>query len=328
MTTPQPLNAEVRQTLLVDLFQHADSLRYGEDKRRFRVRHHEVIETIDAMVNNGDIREYQERYSPSLLALTSIADEGVQSFLQDCDAVYTALRARYLENYVDFVSIDALAAQAGIEAGRFRRTLALLNENISVIAGSQGNFGDSEYKLIPSERVLTIRTFAQALDELRSFQAAFGGRDYMFGSAPEQASAPATASSTAHVNPRWIDDLPDVLRALMQEIYLAQHDGLRALPVMGVRAAIDMACNDLVGDIGGFDAKLKELAKLGHISGLQRETLAAVIHMGHASAHRGHIPDAEDVHSTVDILERLLKSLYLDSETAQRLKLNTPVRGS
>jgi hypothetical protein len=328
LTLTTPLNPEVRNSLLVDLFHRADSLQHGEDKRRFRVRHHEVIEAIDAMVNSGDIREYQERYSPSLIALTSLPEPAVQSFLHDCDAVYAALRARYLENYSDLVGVDDLAEKAGIEADRFRRTLAVLNDNISVIAGSQGDYGDSHYKITPSERVLTLRTFEQALDELRAFQVAFGKWDYLSKPAAKQASKSPVANSTASPTRQWLDDLPGALGSLMMEIYSAQEAGLRALPAMGVRAAIDMACNDLVGDIGGFDAKLKELSKLGHVSDLQRETLSAVIHLGHASAHRGHTPDVADLHSIVDILERLLKSLYLDSETAQRLKSNTPSRGS
>lgn len=290
MTKPQSLDLGVRQALLLDLFSNSDPLQYGEDKRRFRVRHHETIEVIDALVGCGDIRENQERYSPSLLALSSVLDQNVREFLKDCDAVYAALRARYLENYSDLILVDDLAAQAGIESSRFRRVLAFLNENISVIAGSQGRYGDVGYKLTPSEKVLTVRTFNEALVELRDFQAAFGGRGYLSMPLLEQVAPPLPVVDQAANIPHWISDLPDALCALMREVYTAQHEGLRALTVMGVRAAIDMACNDLVGDNGGFDAKLRELGRLGHVSELQCETLTAVIHMGHASAHRGHIP--------------------------------------
>lgn len=283
-----------------------------------------MIATIDAMVSDGDIREYQERYSPSLLALTVLIDQDAQDFLRDCSSVLAALRVRYLENYADLVAIECLAANANMECDRFRRSLAFLNENVAVVAGSQGRYGDPDYKVIPSEKVLTLRTIADAVNELRQYQTAFGGRSYVLRSSPELAPA-ASESSTPPVRP-WVDELSLDLKALMNEIFFAQHAGLRALPVMGVRAAIDTACNDLVGDSGGFDAKLKELARLGHISDAQRETLVAVVQVGHASAHRGHTPNATDVDSTVDILERLLKSLYLDPETARRLKMNTPSR--
>ena len=311
----------------MDLFHCTGPLQIGEDKRRFRVRHHEEIETIDAMVMGGEIREYQERYRPALLALTTLTDHEVLAFLGDCDAVFSALRARYLVNYVDPIAVDELAAQSGMDAGRFRRALGLLNEDVSVIAVSQGNHCDPDHKVSPAERVLTLRSFANAVFELQGLQSAFGGGKYFFNATSEELLGPVTAKMTTNSSPRWIVELPDDLGALLNEIHKARLEGLLALPVMGVRAAIDMACSNLVGDIGGFEAKLKELAKLGHVSEAQRRTLSAVIDLGHASAHRGHIPDSKDVDAIIDILERLLKSLYLDSETVDRLKLNTPSRG-
>lgn len=324
MTNAQ--TTEVRQALLLDLFRCADALLSGEDKRRFRVRHHEAIEVIDAMVSSGEIREHRERYSPNLTALASLTEPDVQDFLRDCDVVYTALRSRYFENFIDLVSTDELAQKANIQPVRFRHTLALLNDNISVVAGSQGNYSDPDYKVIPAEKVLTVPTFRQALEELRIFQATFGRRGLPIRHSLEEDASQVTAFSEPISSRSWIGALPDALHALMQEIYLALDSGLRALTAMGVRAAIDMTCNDLVGDVGGFEAKLKELVSLGHVSQLQRETLSAVINMGHASAHRGHIPALADIASIVDILERLLKSLYLDADTVQRIRVNTPSR--
>ena len=323
MISPDP---ELRRTLLVDLFRLAAPFLLGVSKQSFQVRHHELIEVIDALVSSGEIRENQGRLLPSLLSLTTLGDKEVQSFLQDCERVYEAMRNRYLENQVDTVGIDALAGVAGLDLDRFYRALALLKENLPLVGGSQGTIGEPDFRLLPSDHVLRMRTLPQAIEDLRKFQSAVGRGALQL----ERKSAQPVAQRSMDQNDRhgyqWFTELPAGLGALMAEIHVAQREGLRALAVMGVRAAVDMACNDMVGDRGGFGEKLRLLADQGHISTAQLNTLTVVVDLGHASAHRGHIPQIGDVEAVIDILERLVKFLYLDSKTTERIKQNTPAR--
>jgi len=172
--------------------------------------------------------------------------------------------------------------------------------------------------------VLELKTVQNVLTELqhyRSLRASWTGLPLE--------SAAAAPSSPAHAvleQRQWLQQLPEDARALLVETYAAEKAGLRALVVMGVRAAIDMTCNHLVGDVGGFDKKLDALRDSALVSEAQRHALGAVVQVGHASAHRGHIPDVGDVNDVLDILERMLKAHYVDPHTAARLRQATPAR--
>jgi len=125
--------------------------------------------------------------------------------------------------------------------------------------------------------------------------------------------------------PRWIDELSEELTGLMREVYAALHAGNRRLALMGVRTMIDCAMTEVGGDLGGFDAKVKQLEDRGYLSQVNVEMLSAAIDAGHAAAHRAHEPTTEDLHVAMDIVEGLLHTLIL-SGRAKTLRDNTPKR--
>ena len=93
--------------------------------------------------------------------------------------------------------------------------------------------------------------------------------------------------------PDWLTKLertePD-LYDLLQEIYLATHDGQVRLLASGVRTALDRVMVNIVGDVGDFPAKLNAMVAQGHLSSKQRDMLDTVIDAGSATAHRGFKP--------------------------------------
>lgn len=126
--------------------------------------------------------------------------------------------------------------------------------------------------------------------------------------------------------PDWFSDLPESSRTILDETYSASSHGLKVLTAMGIRAAIDDLCLDLVGDVGGFKKKLETLRNKGFISELEESVLAAAIDVGSASAHRGHVPHESDITILFDIAEHMLKAQYVLPRAAERLKINTPDR--
>jgi len=96
--------------------------------------------------------------------------------------------------------------------------------------------------------------------------------------------------------------------------------------MMGARTLIDMLMVEKVGDVGTFDAKLKQLEGMGVISSRNREVLSAALDVGNAAIHRGHTPDPDDVNAVIDIVENLLQAVYVLPGMAQRLRTNTPRR--
>lgn len=324
---PLALSA-LRNKLLLDLFREASSPRFAVDKRSFRVRHEEHIGELDEMARSDDIRDNQGLYAPGLLALSELAAEpDIRQLLDDCDSVLQVLRDRYRANQVDMVETEELARQAGLDRGRFDRALTYLNESVSLIGGSRGSKDEGPWQMVlPGEKVLRLKGVEDVLAELQHYRSQ---RASWTGLPLE--SAAAAPSSPAHAvleERQWLQHLPDDVRALLTETYAAQRIGLRALVVMGVRATIDMTCNHLVGDVGGFDKKLHALRDAKLITETQLLALVAVVEIGHASAHRGHIPDICDVGDVLDILERMLKAHYIDPRTAKRLRQATPTRTS
>ncbi len=100
----------------------------------------------------------------------------------------------------------------------------------------------------------------------------------------------------------------------------------RSLPMMGARTLVDMLIVEKVGDVGTFKQKLDTLAARGFIGTAQVEILDAALDAGSAAAHRGHTPSFEEVNAVMDIVENLLKAVYVLPDMAKSLKKTTPPR--
>jgi hypothetical protein len=124
--------------------------------------------------------------------------------------------------------------------------------------------------------------------------------------------------------PSWQWKIPSF--PVLREIYRSLDSNNCRLPMMGARALIDRLMNDKVGDVGTFGDKLKELQRLGFVSLQNRKILAAALDVGHAAAHRGHAPSAEEVNDVMDIVENLLHSVYVLPDVAEELERATPKR--
>jgi hypothetical protein len=125
--------------------------------------------------------------------------------------------------------------------------------------------------------------------------------------------------------PRWHEDLPDEWIELIKEVYSALHADSRRLALMGARALVDMYMNHQLGDVGGFQEKIKKLESDGLISRPNKEFLEAALEAGHAAAHRGHKAKVNEVNQVIDIVENMLQN-YVLKEAAENLKSKTPLR--
>jgi hypothetical protein len=120
--------------------------------------------------------------------------------------------------------------------------------------------------------------------------------------------------------------LPDDLRSLLVEVYIALSSESPRLALMGVRTMVDIVALHKVGDVGGFAQKMKALREAGVIAVQQEKLLSAVLEAGHAAAHRGHVPSAKLLNSAMDITENLLQVVYVLDEAAEELRKSTPRR--
>lgn len=125
--------------------------------------------------------------------------------------------------------------------------------------------------------------------------------------------------------PAWLDSMSGPIEELLDEMYVALHADSRRLALMGARTVVDMCMVGKVGDVGGFEQKLKALEKGGYLSSRDRKTLEAALDAAHAAAHRGHVPDSDHLNHVIDIVENLLQGDRL-AGLAPSIRGATPAR--
>lgn len=123
--------------------------------------------------------------------------------------------------------------------------------------------------------------------------------------------------------PRWyflaLVTLSNDVLGLFEEIYVALHGNAYRLAAMGVRAAFEHIIIDKVCDRGSFQANLDAFQESGFISTIERNSVIAVLEVGHAAIHRFHSPPLQDVLNMLDILEHLIQALYVNEQLTQSL---------
>ncbi|WP_262466643.1 DUF4145 domain-containing protein [Acinetobacter lwoffii] len=113
---------------------------------------------------------------------------------------------------------------------------------------------------------------------------------------------------------KWSFDLPKDDLLLFFEVISAYEKGLFILALSGIRTLIDRYLVKKVGDIEGFERKLKKMLEDKHISKTQYEILNTIIEGGNASNHRGFRPEEEMVKTFLDVVEDIIS---LDYKTKQ-----------
>jgi len=130
--------------------------------------------------------------------------------------------------------------------------------------------------------------------------------------------------------PRWLSDLlgkeGHLIRRLLKEIYAGVQNDMKMITTMGVRALLEYAMINSVGDQGTFRMNIAEFTKKGFISDKQRNILAAVLEAGHATIHRAYEPSDEDLVTCIDIAESVIQSIYVHPGKAAKLAKRVPKR--
>jgi Domain of unknown function (DUF4145) len=329
---PRVLVDEERQ-LLSDLLTESPIDGTGIDSIVFRARHHRQIVSLDRLETDRLIRKDQDRYFVSLLALTRMEHEVARKVLANADVLYSELRSCYLRDPRRPVKLAELAERASTSVGETRLALLYMLENPTWCSGRSPVLMDSpDAHLQVSEGVLRHETFSSLIEQLEEWRSAALRERPSWGSAStaggesgleHAAHGPVTATR----KPVWFDRLPPDLNEIMGEVYAAIDVELRALPAMGIRAALDILFVKLLGsDAGPFEQKVKALGEKGLLSASELDRVLATIDVGNASVHRGHVPDRDDLETILVVCERLLESHFVLPDATRRLRTNTPLR--
>ena len=128
--------------------------------------------------------------------------------------------------------------------------------------------------------------------------------------------------------PRWFGETPLQCQDLLREVYKAMHTDCMTLSAMGTRTLIDVMLLEMLGDIGGFERKLKEAVSKGFFTEAQKDTIYAAVDAGNAASHRGFRPTERQLSDVLDIVEHTLMGQYVLATSSGRLKSEVPPRSS
>jgi len=110
-------------------------------------------------------------------------------------------------------------------------------------------------------------------------------------------------------------------RNLLEQIYIALNNDSPLVSLMGVRALLESAMIDKVGDKGSFKDNLQAFEQGGFVTHVQRRQLEEVLNIGHATIHRHYTPNPKAIELALGLTENLLQSLYIHPLTAKGLKV-------
>ncbi len=111
--------------------------------------------------------------------------------------------------------------------------------------------------------------------------------------------------------PTWFKDTNLDYFELLGEIYSNYNSNNLISFSICCRTLLDSILTSTLGDIGGFDKKLKEYKNKGSINGSQHSVLKFLVESGNASAHRAYKPSMEAAENLIDIVEQILKEQVL-----------------
>lgn len=130
--------------------------------------------------------------------------------------------------------------------------------------------------------------------------------------------------------PKWLHKISyenRQLASLVSNVYHAVSSDLRVLAAIGIRTAFDMSSKSLGVDPNlSFNQKLSELLKLGKIGTEEKDILDTLIDAGSAAAHRGWVPDSQQLDTMTDTMENFLYRTFVLGAEAKRLKEKVPPR--
>ena len=100
-----------------------------------------------------------------------------------------------------------------------------------------------------------------------------------------------------------------ILDQAVKEVYGALNSDLPMSAAIAIRTSFDVAAVMLGADESlSFEGKINHLIKRGNVGDRDRELLVQLVNAGGASAHRGWIPDQDQLNDLTAILEHFIET--------------------
>lgn len=137
-------------------------------------------------------------------------------------------------------------------------------------------------------------------------------------------------AAVARKRPAWLVKVYKYdadLSRLLGSVYTALNNKLDVLAAIGCRTTFDRATHVLgASPEMTFAAKLEWLETKGWIGSSEKEFLEILIEAGSAAAHRGWVPDEDQLNFMMDILEAFVHRIAVSRPHADAIKPKIPLR--
>lgn len=322
-------------TLISTLLNSCEASQTFIEAKLFRRDHYSQVEVIDQLEKHRYLIKEQvaekQLYRVSLTAMVQLAEcQAAQNIIAMAELMWRAFREHYVKSLDHSLTLRTIADSIGLSIVLVTRVHTYMREwwhtpSCFTPADSM------DPAVTVREEVLRYMKFSDCVQQMRELQAeqiqspnhGFVGWSQL----DIEPKAPPVSGLALTRKPSWLGKLPPHAQALMREIYSAMDAGLLALPAMGIRAVIDVVSDGILGvAYQSFDQKLDALSSQGHLSPDQHGVLQAVVQVGHAAAHRSHVPDRDAVQLMLDTLEHVLYTAYELDGASQILSAKTPPR--
>ena len=121
--------------------------------------------------------------------------------------------------------------------------------------------------------------------------------------------------------------LPPKLRQVYEETRSALTAELAVLPGIGIRAIVETVCNENRAPGRNLFQKITGLIQVGLISVKEAEILHDLRFMGNEAAHNVKAHRQGELNLAFDVVEHLLKTVYLLPQQTKRLPKEPKQRG-
>jgi anti-anti-sigma regulatory factor len=114
-------------------------------------------------------------------------------------------------------------------------------------------------------------------------------------------------------------ELPEKIRRIYDETFMALAYGLPVLAGIGIRTLVEGVCKDVNDESGTLEQRINSLIE----SDVLTKTGAAILHrtrfLGNRAAHEVEPPTLEQLNAALDVAEHLLTSVYVMRRAASTL---------
>lgn len=116
--------------------------------------------------------------------------------------------------------------------------------------------------------------------------------------------------------------LPPEVQKIYEETHASLCSHLNILAGVGIRILVEAVCKEKNAKGKNLENKINDLIKSGILTRQEANTLHSVRWIGNKSAHEIIAPKDNELDIAMDIVENLLKTVYIIPKKAEKLKTN------